>query len=533
MTVESLARGPAPVVAGYWGIVAGLIYATLAGTGGVLVYPLDDTYIHMAMAKNMATHGVWGVTAEGFTSATSSPLWTALLAIVYAVFGVSTWAPLVLNLLVGTAVVFSVSSLAARAGLPPWLTTLATAAVVFAGTLPTMTVLGMEHTLHILLATWFVVLAARLAGGDGAAGMWRVAALAAALTLTRYEGAFAVAAVAVALSIGGRWRAAFVIAAAGAVPLVLYGLWSQSHGGFLLPNSVLLKGVAPATTVAGLLQVAVMWNGMAGLVANPHLAVLVIAVLGAVLLRRGDGASREHVVMALVFVACTVLHLQFARAGWFYRYEAYLVVLGLMTVTVIAAGVNWAAVWPASGLMLPAVVAVLLAGVLALPLVRRSVTAVRLTPAAVSNIFEQQYQAGLFLDQFYRGRRVAVNDVGAMSYLADVKLLDVWGLASHDTASLKRSGAFTSAALEQLAKRDAAEIAIIYPTWLGDYGGVPASWQKVGEWRVTNNVVLGENGISFYAVTAEARDELVDNLANYSARLPAAVVQEGLYRAQR
>jgi hypothetical protein len=533
MTVESLARGPAPVVIGYWGIVAGLIYATVAGTAGVLVYPLDDTYIHMAMAKNMATHGVWGVTAEGFTSATSSPLWTGLLAAVYTVFGVSTWAPLVLNILIGTAVVFSVGSLVAGAGLPPWLSTLATAAVMFAGTLPTMTVLGMEHTLHILLTIWFVALAARLAGGDDAAGMWRVAALAAALTLTRYEGAFAVAAVAVALSIGGRWRAAAAIAAAGAVPLVLYGLWSQSHGGFLLPNSVLLKGVAPATTAVGLLQVAVMWNGLAGLLANPHLAVLVIAVLGTASLRRRDGASRDHVVMALVFVACTVLHLQFARAGWFYRYEAYLVVLGLVSVVASAARVDWAALWPANRLTLSAVVAVLVAGVLAFPLVRRSVTAVRQTPAAVSNIFEQQYQAGLFLDQFYRGRRVAVNDVGAIGYLADVKLLDVWGLASPDTALLKRRGEFTSAALAQLAERDAAEIAIIYPSWLGEYGGVPPNWQKVGEWRVTNNVVLGENGMSFYAVTAEARERLIENLAKYSGRLPADVVQEGLYLAHR
>lgn len=526
------ALSTAAVVIGYWAIVSGLIFATMAGTGGALIYPLDDTYIHMAMAKNMATFGVWGVTPEQFTSASSSPLWTGVMAATYAAFGVSSWAPLVANLVIGTAVVLLLCGVLAHAGLSPLVTALAAAAIAGAGTLPTMTVLGMEHTLHILLGTWFVVMAARLAARRDRGAVWPLTVLAAALTITRYEGAFAVAAVVAVLWLGRRWRAGAAIALAGAVPLVLYGLWSQSHGGFLLPNSVLLKGVVPAATLTGLLQVALLWNGLSGLMANPHLAFLVIAVLGLTSLRRRD-ESGEGQVMALVFVACTLLHLQFARAGWFYRYEAYLVVLGLVTVAVIVSEVDWPAIRAQRGGTLPAVAVVLLAGVLAFPLLRRSINAVRQTPAAVSNIFEQQYQAGLFLDQFYRGRRVAVNDVGAISYLADVKLLDVWGLASHDTASLKRRGGFTSAALEQLAARDAVEVAIIYPTWMAEYGGVPASWQKVGEWRVTNNVVLGENGLSFYAITAAARDRLIDNLVKYSTQLPANVVQEGLYLAER
>lgn len=530
--MNALARGAAPVLIGYWGVVGVLVYASLAATGGVLAYPLDDTYIHMAMARTVATHGVWGVTAEQFTSATSSPLWTGLLAAIYGLFGVSSSAPLILNLVIGSAVVVSLYALLTQAGYKTPTAIAGAGAIVLMAPLPTMTVLGMEHTLHILLTVWFVVLAVRLAAGDGVSSVWQVAALAAALTLTRYEGVFAVGAVTVALTLAGKWRAAAAVALAAALPLVLYGLWSQSQGGFLLPNSVLLKGVAPALTAAGLLRLAVMWNGLVTLMANPQLASLVIAVLGLAVLRRVTGARGGHQLMAVIFVVCTVLHLQFARAGWFFRYEAYLVVLGLITVAVIAAGVDWATVWPERRL-LPSAVVLLLAGFLAFPLIRRSANAIRQAPAAVANIFEQQYQAGLFLDQFYRGQRVAMNDVGAMTYLADVKLLDVWGLASQDTASLKRRGAFSSAALGQLAVRDDVEIAIIYPTWLQDYGGVPAGWEKVGQWSITNNVVLGENGMSFYAVGAGARDPLIDNLAKFSGQLPADVVQEGLYLAHR
>lgn len=533
MTRLGRTPGALSAVGAYWVTVAVLLYLTMAGTQGILVYPLDDTYIHMAMAKHVAVHGVWGVTAEQFTSASSSPLWTAMLALTYSVVGVSDWAPLVLNLIIGTAVVVSLYRLLGGFDLAPAAAALVSLAIALAGTLPTMTVVGMEHTLHMLVTIWFAVLGARLADRDEPAGMWPVAALAAVLTVTRYEGLFAVAAVVVALSVAGRWRAGAAVAVAGAVPVVMYGLWSQSQGGFLLPNSVLLKGVAPALTATGLLKLVLFWPAITGLMANPHLAFLLIAVLGLAAMRRRDRHARQHEVMAFVFAASTMLHLQFARVGWFFRYEAYLVVLGLVTVAALARDVEWPAVPRAGNRVVAVTAVVLLAIVLTFPLLRRGVNALRQTPAAAANVFEQQYQAGLFLDRFYRGQRVAVNDVGAIGYLADVNLLDVWGLASHETAALKRRGAFTSAAVAQLAEREEVEIAIIYPGLLGEAGGVPAGWQPVGEWRVTNNVVLGANGISFYAVKPGARDALIANLAAYSDRLPPAVVQDGLYRASR
>lgn len=57
-------------------------------TGANFAYALDDAYIHMAMAKNLAHHGVMGATRFEFTSSSSSPLWTLLLTVAFVVSGV-------------------------------------------------------------------------------------------------------------------------------------------------------------------------------------------------------------------------------------------------------------------------------------------------------------------------------------------------------------------------------------------------------------------------------------------------------------
>lgn len=524
----------ARVVAIYLLAVGALLLLSERRTGGRLIYPLDDTYVHMAIAKHVASDGVWGVTSEHFTSASSSPLWTGMLAAAFAVFGANDYFPLDFNLLIGLALLVSVWRIFSGS-MSPTAATLATLAVMFLGAVPTMTVLGMEHTLHALVTLWFIVLASRLAAGTNRDRDWyAVLGLAAILTLTRYEGAFAIAAVVLALGFTRQWRAAIGVAVAGALPLLLFGLWSQSQGGSLLPNSVLLKGVTPVLTAVGVAKLVLFWQAFTSLGTSPHLVVLLVAVLALALVPSNDERAGERRIAAIIFAVCLLLHLQFARVGWFFRYEAYLVVVGLVLVGLLVSGVDRSLVTRANRPRpLVVTIALLLIVVTAFPLIRRGADAIRNVPGASSNIFEQQYQMALFLEEFYRGRRIAVNDVGAIGYFADVKLLDLYGLASADTAALKRRGEFSSIAVDRLATRDEVEVAVIYASWLNEYGGVPPSWQKVGEWRVTDNLVLGESGVSFYAVKEGTRDTLVRNLAAYADRLPSTMVQEGEYRAVR
>ena len=77
-----------------WLFLAQLSIAGMRLCDGNLIYPLDDTYIHLAIAKNFVLHGVWGVTKYAFTSSISSPFFTLLVAIAFRLTGVQEWVPL-------------------------------------------------------------------------------------------------------------------------------------------------------------------------------------------------------------------------------------------------------------------------------------------------------------------------------------------------------------------------------------------------------------------------------------------------------
>src|SRR5687768_8363095 len=107
MATSALARWwPALAAAAlYLGLVA-LLYARIVElTRGEFTYPIDDTYIHLAIGKNLGQHGVWGNTEYGFASASSSLLWTILLAIGHAALRSMELLPLLLNVVISLALV--------------------------------------------------------------------------------------------------------------------------------------------------------------------------------------------------------------------------------------------------------------------------------------------------------------------------------------------------------------------------------------------------------------------------------------------
>jgi len=251
--------------------------------------------------------------------------------------------------------------------------------------------------------------------------------------------------------------------------------------------------------------------------------LLVVLLLGAILLRVRPGFWRREMVFGFLSLAGAFVHMHFARPGSLHRYEAYLVGLG-----VAAIGMMLASMPRDRTRMRVAGMAVGLAvAVMGWEGARTTVQ----VPLSSRNIFEQQYQMGLFLRQFYQNQAVAANDVGAVNYLADIRCLDTWGLASIDVARAKARAGLSSELLGKLADSAGVRVAIVYDVWLigGTAGGVPRQWAKVGRWRIRDNIASACDSVTFFACRSDEQARLERCLQQYSPRLPSTVVQSGAY----
>jgi hypothetical protein len=525
-----------PLVAALAALALALAVAlprALALTDGHLTYALDDPYIHMAMAKNLAEHGVWGVTRYGFTAASSSPLWTLGLAILFRVLGPREWLPFVLDALAAAAILVLLHESLARRGAGPLARLGWTLAVLAMTPLTSLVFCGLEHLVHLLvLLAFLLALVRELEPGEHRDPALPV--LAAALTAIRYEGLFTIALAVLVLLLARRLERALVVGLAGGMPPLAFGLYSLAHGGALLPNSILLKGNAPHAGSAAAIRAALGGRALHELLATPALLVLALGLAAAWLLHRAlaRGPLRGSEAPAPLVLGTMVIHLQLAQTGWFYRYEAYLIGASL-------AALAWMAPWlhealrrrgvprPGAWMLLLALIGV--AG--ARPLLQRARASYRKIPAASANIWRQQVQMGRFARIHEAGRAVALDDIGAVTFLADIRCLDLVGLADLEVLRLRDAGRYDARVIDSLVIRTGVRTAIVYEKWFTSFvpGGVPAGWTRVGVWRTPEAIVTYSDSVSFFATRREEVAPLTASLRAFAPQLPREVSQGGPY----
>ncbi len=499
---------------------------SVLANSGRLVYALDDAYIHLAMAKNIALYGTWGITPHEFSSSTSSPLFTLVLGVLARFVGRIELLPLILNGLFASAILVVFARRWAPVGGGAATILAGLLLLLFLTPLVPLALTGMEHTLHILLSLLFLgglwdVLDHRRPDRSSLVVLFGSAAL---LPPTRYEGLFLVFMACLVLLLRGRWKLSLGLGACAWLLIVPYGIWSRVHGWFFLPNSLLIKGELPSLNSWWGWLMALGGRSLLVVSAQPHLLALLAASLLLLIWRnQGLSAGREGIgdnparqSMLIVFAGTVLLHTQFAKVGAFYRYEAYLVAMGIFVLGLAILPTlrrSTRSRWQCAGLAL-----LILLGLT--PMMVRGAAAMRDTVTATHNIYEQQYQMGLFVERFFDGEAVIVNDIGAVAFLSEPRVLDLVGLGSIKVARARLDKTFTVEFIADMARQEHAQVAILYPNWFPD---LPRDWVEVARWWTPGCIACGGEVVAFYALDREGAYRLIDGLVQFESELPSGV----------
>ena len=242
---QSVGRSVAPAcVTLYLAVALALLFTILRRDDGVFTYSLDDPYIHLALAENIA-HGHYGINLAEASSPSSSILWPFLLA-PFAGRSWDMYVPLAWNVLFCAMAAWLIgrivdgwesmrratpqAGVAAEArGWLAWLGRFAVAAaLMLVANLPGITFVGMEHGLQVLLA---IACAAGMIEAFAGRRISEWCLWAAALgPMVRYENFALLAAVAIALYGQGRAGAAARLAGLSLIGPALFSIFLVSRG---------------------------------------------------------------------------------------------------------------------------------------------------------------------------------------------------------------------------------------------------------------------------------------------------------------
>lgn len=515
-----------------WGIVGylltttTLLLASRRASDGHLVYLIDDPAIHFSIARTLAESGTWGVVPGQFQSASSSPLWTATLALIWRVLSEKTiWAPIVINVLASIFIIVLIGKnqdVLRPSRQRPMDGFAAVGAVVAMLFLPALTLLGMEHVVHTALVLSIIVVCKKSWNRRRAWPGPLLLVLLGVGSLVRFETAFvawglAIAVVACAdhLAIGTRMKRSGLILAASGVPIAAFAALNRRAGQGWLPNSVLAKGQGISKSS----ETGISVTGIASqMTKDPLLAVLFLACLAIVII-----GWRKHatVAFALAFSVASFLHFTFAQVGWFDRYQAYLVAYGLFVLLLVGSEARL------GDLLAENQARSFRAALIAVLLLTLCVTKITLTtevPRGVADTYQQRFQAGQFLERYYRDEPIATGELGYISFFHRGPITDFYGLGDFEVLQMRRRYGQKppAAAWAHLAAKRGFDVAAVYPLTI--FLDTPNDWILVGTWTMPRAPFTAfDNTFQFWATTPEAVAPLAQHLRSFAPSLPRGV----------
>ena len=456
----------------------------IAGAQG---FPLDDSWIHLQFARNLAAGAGFSYNPGEPVAGSTAPLWTLLLGAGAVVASASLAMAKVIGVIVTLAAALITRRTALTWGTRPDVALVAAIALVWMGPLAWGALSGMEVSLAALL-----VAAALLAH---ARDRLLVSAACAALAVLARPEAFLL----IPLLVAARpltLRRAAVFTAVTVIVVAPAVLFSLSTAGTPYPATAAAKvegglvgwlgGVREPAAVTWIERPAAFFKEWLVWLATTHW-LLPIALAPALILgwRRG-GRTLGLVELALIAHPLGMALLAPYRGPAFQegRYSIHLLPLAVLAIAVAVGRPGQTAWWGGRRWVLGLAAAAWLA-----------IAAATLVPAAtryawgVQNINAMQVHLGRWVDaQLPKTARIALNDIGAIAFFSRRDVIDLMGLVTPEIIPYRRRG--ETGVMEYISET-CPDYVIIFPAWFPRLAASTETLQPIYSVRLERNEVAG------------------------------------------
>jgi arabinofuranosyltransferase len=513
-----------------WAVWIDSVAILAAATGAVLWYlhvragltapgfPLDDAWIHLQFARNIAEGAGFSFNAGIPSSGSTAPLWTMVVAIPLAAGLGPIAGALVPGLVCYAMTALAAAALARRvlgsrsAGLLAGLAVAVAPRFVWAG------VSGMEVPLYAGLVTLGLVMYLKAADGH----RWRFAwGLLVGLAGCARPETFLVAPILMthwwwtgARDERGQLRAGWwhPIAACTAV-VVAFVLFNERYGGHPLPNTFYAKTYGMGTLLS--LKEGRPWDalidasyypfdfldGLTRLLATQNLFLFGAMVTGLLSLAGalGEAPAGGRIIVAILLLTPLVKALVAPEPSILVhdgRYIAHLLVLTIVTCTAGFAALARVARprW---------LVPVLAVGALA-QLTNALGRGADTYAAEVKNINDLQLVTAHWLDTHTgRDARIATNDIGAMAFFTRRFIIDTEGLITPEAIKPKRDRK-----LAPFLEQQRPDVLVIFPEWYPELAARTDVLTEIAEFSATR-VIAGGRTLVVYRMPWTRPDRLL------------------------
>jgi len=504
------------VVTGFY-----FLYAYFQLSGNQFIYPIDDAYIHLAIARKFGESGFWSINFNSFDSASSSILYTLLLSSLIKVFGENVYYPMFLNVAAGYLTTYWIykylkdfySENELKLGLFLFLPV---------SLLYVMVILGMEQTIHMLLSVVAIYFIKKNFDSDfEKRDLIKLLFTILFLAMVRFESMFFIFCLGIILLFNKKLKEAVLVFLFGALPIIVFGVISVMNGGFFFPNSVIIKGSYPEGNV--LISIwSIFKKGILLNISFYKLFLFPLVCIGIYLVDQYRFSKLKVLFKKeyLLFIIVGTVLLQSVFAVIRYRYENYLMVMLLMVM--VPMGIEYfKKIKLGRKILINYLFTIFFVG-FCLVGVYRFIISDSAVKISSKNVEEQQVEMGRFLNRFYKGQKIVANDIGAIAYFGNVQLLDIVGLGSTDVARFyienkgldetRLNNKFYTFLTDYIAKKH-YKVAVIYPDWYPDH--VPNSWIPVASWKIENSIGTAQNRVVWYAFNMEDANTLKENLKKF------------------